>query len=401
MAPAPASPSSDGDSDSNGGHDATWGITGLVIALAFVSVVLRFYTRIFTRAGLQADDWLILAALAASLAVGVLVVLGNVADPDGLRMSENTDPGYAYTPQDRYYLTLSFACSVLYFTIAGATKLGILLMYHRIFAVSTGFRRQLFAACALVAGWWFGCTVAALRKCQPLAVAFTGTLNPPEYCFDFNIFWLASGICEIFLDAWILSLPVSVVARMRYSVKQKLAISGIFLLGAVSIITGIVKIILSYKPEKRSLSYANTEVWTALHTGIAILCASLPILRPLLNRITGSSFVTKISSLLSRRRRPSKNESASKNGQSGGDSNSDPQRPLSISFIASEFVQNILKQPNSVQRTYPRPELPPIETLDAIELLPQTSPSNSTDRSGSRDTGHRPVDPMVEDYHNI
>lgn len=221
------------DSGGSNGHAVTWGINGLVVVLAVVSTALRFYTRVFTRAGLKADDWLILGALLTALVTVVLVLVGNTADPDGLRMSENTDPNYPYTPQDHLYLKLSFSCSVLYFTVSGATKLGILLMYHRIFAVSTLFRYQLFVSSALVIGWWVGCTIAALRKCQDLVVGLASTLNDPQYCFDFNVFWLASGICEILLDVLILTLPVGVIVRMRYSLRRKLMISGIFLLGAL------------------------------------------------------------------------------------------------------------------------------------------------------------------------
>lgn len=219
-------------SDSNE-HTTAYAVNGLAITLAVISVALRFYTRLFTKSGLKVDDWLILVALITSLVTAVLVLIGNKADPNGIHVLENEDPNYAYTDADHLYLKLSFTCSVLYLTAAGATKLGILLMYHRIFAISTYFRYQLFAASSLVIGWWIGCTIAALRKCDPLEAGLFNTLNDPKHCFNFNVFWLGSGICEIFLDVWILTLPVGVVVRMRNSPRQKLVVSGIFMLGAL------------------------------------------------------------------------------------------------------------------------------------------------------------------------
>ncbi|XXH02057.1 hypothetical protein Hte_008422 [Hypoxylon texense] len=387
------------------GHSVTWGINGLVVVLAVVSVILRFYTRVFTRAGIKADDWLILGALVTALATVVLVLWGNTADPDGLRMSENTDPDYPYTPQDHLYLKLSFSCSVLYFTVSGATKLGILLMYHRIFAVSTAFRYQLFVSSALVLGWWIGCTVAALRKCQSLEAGLASTLNDPRYCFDFNVFWLASGICEILLDVLILTLPVGVVVRMRYSLRRKLMVSGIFLLGAFIIVTGIVKVILAYTPGKRSLSYANAELWAALHSSMAILCASLPIFRPLVKRVADSSFVVKFTSLLSRQRRGS----SSSNSSDGSHENEkeDNHRSFVLSFIASEMVQNILKKPDAVhlpqQLTSDRlplgmiceeddreqvPQLPRIDAAGDMELFFDGEPASFPHYDESRDSNH-------------
>lgn len=63
------------------------------------------------------------------------------------------------------------------------------------------------------------------------------------------------------------------------------------------IITGLVRVVLGYPKGKRVPSYSNAEVWTTVHAGMSIVCASLPIFRPLAGRIAASAFVTKISSL--------------------------------------------------------------------------------------------------------
>ncbi|KAI1378135.1 hypothetical protein F4677DRAFT_414503 [Hypoxylon crocopeplum] len=367
-----------------GEDDTTIGVSGLVIGLAVVSVALRFYTRIFTRQGLGADDWLILVAVIATLGTAALLLWGNSVDPNGLWVSENTDPDYVYTAQDVFYLKLAFATSVLYYTIAGTTKLGILLMYYRIFAVSTAFRRQLFAASALVVGWWVGCTVATLTNCIPLEWSWLNSLADQRYCFDYNVFWMASGACEIFLDVLILTLPVSVVVRMRLSPRQKVIASGIFLLGAFVIVTGLVKVILGYPPGSRVPSYSNTEVWASVHAGMAIVCASLPIFRPLIQRVGGSALVSKTSSLFSRRRRTDSAQSG--NSQSSG-GNAKLNQSLELSFIKSEMVQHILLQPHPAylgggsaaqrdpSREYPEdkqglvPQLPQIEPAEDIELF--------------------------------
>jgi hypothetical protein len=239
---------------------------------------------------------------------------GNSVDPIGLWVSENTDPTYVYTSQDVFYLKLAFAASVLYFTIAGATKLGILLMYNRIFNVSTSFRFQLYGASALLVAWWVGCTIATLTNCIPLEWSWINSFADPRYCFDYNIFWMASGASEICLDVLILMLPVSVVVRMRLSLKQKLTVLGIFLLGGLYvlpkspsgdrrnadsissiIITGLIKVILGYPKGRRVPSYSNTEVWTTVHAGMSIVCACLPIFKPLAKRIAGSPLIGRLS----------------------------------------------------------------------------------------------------------
>jgi hypothetical protein len=110
-------------------------------------------------------------------------------------------------------------------------------MYYRIFHVSSAFRYQLFISAGLVVGWWVGCTVATLTNCIPLEWSWINSLADPRYCFNYNIFWMASGVCEIFLDVLILTLPISVVVRLQFSMKQKLTVSGIFLLGGLYVPT--------------------------------------------------------------------------------------------------------------------------------------------------------------------
>lgn len=60
----------------HGNEDATMAVSAVVIVLAVISVALRFYTRIFTRSGLGADDWLILSAVVATLVTAALLLWG-------------------------------------------------------------------------------------------------------------------------------------------------------------------------------------------------------------------------------------------------------------------------------------------------------------------------------------
>lgn len=132
-----------------------------------------------------------------------------------------------------FYLKLSYVTSILYFTIAGSTKLGILLMYNRLFSVSDAFRRQLFITSALVIGWWIGCTVANLTNCIPLDWSWRNGLADPRYCFNYNIFWMAAGACEVLIDVLILAIPIRVVLRLQLSLQKRLTILCVFLLGGL------------------------------------------------------------------------------------------------------------------------------------------------------------------------
>ena len=55
---------------------ATFAVGGLVVALAILSVALRFYTRLITKAGLWWDDWFALAAVLAAVLTAVPLIWG-------------------------------------------------------------------------------------------------------------------------------------------------------------------------------------------------------------------------------------------------------------------------------------------------------------------------------------
>ncbi|KAI5921861.1 hypothetical protein F4810DRAFT_314295 [Camillea tinctor] len=284
MAPIQIPPRSRGD-------DASIVIGGVCIALAILFTALRFYTRVFTKAGLGSDDWFIFTAVIINTIGSCLILYGNIINPNGPQVSENTDPDYVYTPEDLLFLRLVMATCVLYFTVGGATRLGILLMYHRIFSVSTTFWYQVFVASAFNVAWWIGCTINSLVHFDQ----YNGNV------FDYrtgNLSWMVSGACEVFLDALILTLPISIVMWMHLSFRQKLTVVGIFLLGGFTIITGIIKVVVGYNRSGGPPTYANTVVWASIHASMIIICASLPIFRPLVRRIAGSSIIIKLMSCL-------------------------------------------------------------------------------------------------------
>jgi hypothetical protein len=65
-------------------------------------------------------------------------------------------------------------------------------------------------------------------------------------------------------------------------------------------------VILGYKKNSRLPSYSNIEVWTTVHAGMSIVCASLPIFRPLLRRVGECEFMSRLSSMLSIQKETSK-----------------------------------------------------------------------------------------------
>ena len=64
------------------------------------------------------------------------------------------------------------------------------------------------------------------------------------------------------------------------------------------VISGLVKIILGYVSGERIPSFSKSEVWTVVHVALAIVCASLPLYRPLVTRVSQSILVTRLETTL-------------------------------------------------------------------------------------------------------
>ncbi|KAI0193649.1 hypothetical protein EV127DRAFT_423819 [Xylaria flabelliformis] len=263
----------------------------IILGLGWITVALRFYTRIFARQGLKWDDWLLLLAAITGTTVIALTVSAAVVAPDGNDTTQIFDPNYTETPEDIFYLKINLVTAVIYYTINASVKLSILYMYYRIFHAKSSLRYQLFVTAGLVIGWWIGTTVAQTVNCIPISKYWTSNILDPKYCFNLNTFFVVGGSIEVFLDVLILTLPIRAVLALKLSWRRKAIISGIFLLGSFVIATGLVRVIVGYAPGSQRPS-SSAELWTVVHSGVGVICASLPIFNPLLQRILKSSFVT-------------------------------------------------------------------------------------------------------------
>ncbi|CAJ2510097.1 Uu.00g059970.m01.CDS01 [Anthostomella pinea] len=215
-------------------NDTTTIVGAIVVVLAAILVALRFYSRHFTKAGFRWDDWLILLGLTATIATDVLILYASGIDPTGDEAASGVDLSHVYTPADVEYTKINFIGTVLYFTITSTTKLSILLMYNRLFSTSGSFRLQVVILAVAVVGFWVGCTIADLLNCIPIKWTWLNSQVDPRYCFNYNIFWLVSGIVEACIDVPIILLPVRVVFGLQLSRSKKIAVAAVFLLGILN-----------------------------------------------------------------------------------------------------------------------------------------------------------------------
>ncbi|PVH72434.1 hypothetical protein DL98DRAFT_563529 [Cadophora sp. DSE1049] len=287
----------------------------IVSVLAVISVALRFWTRRIIKAGYGPDDWWILVGLVFMLTTGGVLLYGVRADPNGGEVINRDDPNFDFT-RHTTYLKTSFIAATLYFSVVTSIKISILYMYRRIFPIDEFFLQSQIVG-GLVLVWWLVGSVLTIVSCLPVNRLWIGP-SAGGYCFDFNIYWMSMGAVELVIDTLLLILPVRMVLGLQLSRQQKVLVVGIFALGGFVIVTGLVRVILGYRPGSQNVAFARAELWSAVHIGIAIVCACLPTLRPLIKRAstTASSLRRKYGSSSSSGQDTSANGSGTSNAAS-------------------------------------------------------------------------------------
>ncbi|KAL8708700.1 MAG: hypothetical protein Q9220_006425 [cf. Caloplaca sp. 1 TL-2023] len=241
---------------------------GVCIGFAIISVLLRFVARHITRAPLGGDDWTIVLGLMCAIGHAILV----------------TNP-------------VSFAKAIMasvifYSTSLAATKLSILLLYRRIFPIRK-FHIIL---------WGVGIFVSAFTIANVLFVAFQcspiyGAWNPrvKAKCINTNAGILAVAVLTTVTDVVILCLPLPLVWGLQLPTIRKFQLTLIFLVGTFATAISIYRSTVISNVSNTDLSYDSTDrsIWSGVEICVAIICANLATLRPLLKYIfTGKALST-------------------------------------------------------------------------------------------------------------
>lgn len=68
---------------------------------------------------------------------------------------------------------------------------------------------------------------------MPLEYTWINSLDDPRYCFNYNIFWMASGVVEAVVDVLIIAMPVRVIFGLQLNLTKKIALAAVFFLGVL------------------------------------------------------------------------------------------------------------------------------------------------------------------------
>ncbi|KAF9889994.1 hypothetical protein FE257_006674 [Aspergillus nanangensis] len=260
-------------------------VMGLLLLLSCISVCLRLYCRVFRVHKLGNDDFLIVAALAVAIGMGIM---------NGVHISYGTGRHFTDLPlQEILIPTLKhwYVYQLIYPISIGLVKFSILAQYYRIFEVRK-FRILVVSVAVFVLLYTiitifvnaFECRSKPWRAWDPSFP--TGCNNLPATYFS------TAGI-NILTDLIILVMPLPLLMRLNLNPKRRWALVGIFLTGTFASAASIVRLNALYiYTVTKDVSYDAIYIllWSQIEVNVAIISASAPSLRPLFSSVfRGSS----------------------------------------------------------------------------------------------------------------
>ncbi|GLA54045.1 hypothetical protein AnigIFM63604_011572 [Aspergillus niger] len=202
-----------------------YGAYSVTYALALLAFGLRIVSRtLISKAGLWWDDYLVCMAMLTATA-NFATMIDWVNHGVGQHI-------YLYGIQGLHHFLLNlFIVEILYTLSICFTKYSILMFYWRIFGMSN-IRYPIYLIAFVVTGWGLGVILTTIFQCLPVHGFWDKTI--PSHCgVNVNNFFIGNAVPNILTDWALLTLPLPYVWKLQRSASQKLALTGVFIMGGL------------------------------------------------------------------------------------------------------------------------------------------------------------------------
>ncbi|KAI9895031.1 MAG: hypothetical protein M1814_000255 [Vezdaea aestivalis] len=251
--------------------------TGIVLALAGVSVALRFWARHMKGAKLWWDDFMIVLAWAMCAAVSAVVIWA-------VKEGAGRHAAVVGTKSIKTFLLAQWIFEIIYPFMIGTVKIAILVFYLRIFSVRK-FKNIAWGLIIFVLLWILAGILLVTLQCMPLN-HFWERINPKHQgeCIDALPGIITLTATNVASDFAILLLPIPFVWKLKVTLREKVIISSIFLLGLFVCVGSVIRLSHIFElssPADPTYQTTNVAIWSVVEPCIAVVCANMMIMRPL------------------------------------------------------------------------------------------------------------------------
>lgn len=138
----------------------------------------------------------------------------------GVKRARGTDV------QSQIFLANQFT----YFVLCPVLRISIICFYRRLFSTRQ-FKIVTTGLIWLISLWGVGIFLACALQCRPLRGFWDKSVEAT--CFDGNLFFIVNQAFNVVMDFVLLALPLPIIWRLHRSWREKLGLSGVFLIGGL------------------------------------------------------------------------------------------------------------------------------------------------------------------------
>ncbi|KAI3326328.1 hypothetical protein HD806DRAFT_489988 [Xylariaceae sp. AK1471] len=250
----------------------------IFVIIASVLVGLRFVARLIKRVPLWWDDYSALVSLLIAIAFTVLCGLFN-------ELGVGLDIWAVPQENIQTILILFWVALMCYALSRFFVRVSISLFLMRIFRVAEA-RPLIISTLVINVAITITYVFCIIFQCTPVSYFWSRWDGLHEgFCVDQWAIFLTGGIISTSLDVVLILLPVRWVSQLQFSRTNKITTLGMFSLGLIVIITSIMRIVSLHTfthSTNATRNLPSLAIWGGLELYVALICACLPSLRPLL-----------------------------------------------------------------------------------------------------------------------
>jgi len=179
------------------------------------------------------------------------------------------------------FLRTFWSSLIVYYLSLGLTKGSMLLQYRRIFPTKK-FQIANWLTMAVVVAYTIWTVFSSIFTCTPVRAFWT---HEKSTCLNQFAVWFTNAAINILTDFAIILLPIPVIQKLNLGKRQKIGLISIFAVGGFVCLVSILRLqSLVAISNSADPSYDNppAATWSSVETNVGIICACLPLLRPLI-----------------------------------------------------------------------------------------------------------------------
>ncbi|GES63288.1 integral membrane protein [Aspergillus terreus] len=251
--------------------------------LAVTAVALRLLAHQIARKKWTLSDYFIIAACVFAVGLQSISITGVVQAGIGYDHVTSIAAVYGLEPITKL-LQLIIPLQFLWVLSLSCTKVSILLLYLRIFPV-TAVVRIAWVTIGVIVAWAIATILVGCLICRPFAYNWDQTI-PGGSCGNQVTSFTATGVINLVTDVVVLVTPMPLLYRLQMAMYKRVTLMTVFGLGIVTCVISALRISVLSTMDFQDITYTipRANIFSGIEPCLAIILASVPLMRPLLGR---------------------------------------------------------------------------------------------------------------------